>query len=151
MKVFGYSFERKRSLIKRYTNYWNGEEQERLYINTPEGARGTPGVYIIILDRPICRLLATDSNGILYVGETVDIDQRLNQLQISLPFDGKDKRNSPHSIGKSIFKIKASQRYEFLYNLKFTWMKTSSHQDLEQKILEKYRSKFGEVPPFNAH
>lgn len=148
MKVFGYSFERKRDLIKIYTHQ---DGSENLYVNKPDKVRETPGVYIIILDRPICRLLATDRNGILYVGETSDIHKRLEQLQFSLPFNGEAKKNSQHSIGSSISKIKASQRYEFLYNLKFTWMKTSSHKDLEQKILEEYRSKFGEVPPFNAH
>lgn len=116
-----------------------------------EGERKLPkdagGIYEIAVERPIRRLLGTDTDGILMIGQTTGKTQslftRVRAFRESA-FNGKER----HSEGMRFSRLKLARESG---PLRVRWVKTRSRNPLglEQKLLKKYQVEFGELPPLN--
>ena len=105
---------------------------------------------------PICRLLETDEEGILYIGSSKNLPNRMGDLKKALlaSYNTIYKDHTTHSIGKikdiNNFRIKID-----LNNIKITLHHPKEYEnietgvDLEIYLLEQYELKYGETPPLN--
>ncbi len=124
----------------------------------------SPGVYKLILYHsngqvaPIPRFSCTDLEGVLYIGKTKNMKQRLRDM-----CDAFHNENSRHKHGsmEKFFRSRATQQTwgtDPTFRIKYLPMVGSEDQDwLEAKAIVKerceirqYWQRFGEVPPLNA-
>lgn len=103
------------------------------------------GVYKLVADKPIGRLLGDDNDGVLYIGKGVILSSSsrvgkfINALNnTESRHDGGGRLNAPNILDK--FPIK---------NLKIEITLTEAPKELESNLLQKYNEEFGELPPFN--
>ncbi len=107
------------------------------------------GVYKILADRPICRLLGTDKEGILDIGESIDLRKRITIFRSCI----KGSRKQGHAAGVR-FRDRELLNSFAEETLLVRWKKTGGKdkrkaQAEEARLLQKYRNDFGENPPLN--
>ena len=110
------------------------------------------------------RLLGTDMNGVLYIGTSLRVPERIGSLRKSLHAaykKGVYKATAAHQCGKKIVQCKKFvERFPF-EKLCLTVQpcsqpdqemvqKESGHTKLEWRLLTEYFSEFGEFPPLNG-
>jgi len=106
--------------------------------------------------KKICRLLDTDPYGILYIGKT---DQALHvragkQLKDAITNNSDSEQKVPavvgyNSLSQKFYRTRLRIKTEDLFlNLSNQYDESPLAQ--ESYLIEKYVSKFGELPPFNG-
>jgi len=123
-------------------NFW-------LFIKNAHKEAG--GIYkvIAICDQkrvPINRFLGIDPDGVLYIGMGLSY-RRIAALKKSISPDYKGKQHICGRRYKSNPNIAKVFPYETLF---IEAVYSHNPKELEQTIIETYRSKYGEVPPLNA-
>ena len=108
-----------------------------------------PGVYLIrCRDHPTNRLLGSDQEGVLDIGESNNLKKRIRLFLTCA--SGKKKRG--HSAGCR-FAALGLKRHFPLDRLEIKWKVAESKaaaRKLEGELLRQYEKKFGELPPLNA-
>ena len=118
------------------------------------------GVYKIYSPDFICsRILGQDSTGLLYIGKSRNLKQRLNNLRKACDISKSitpSVRGEIHVFSKAIYNLIESGE-NFLesnpylnpnrFEIEYTY--TDDHSLIETKLLNEYLLLFGEVPPFN--
>jgi hypothetical protein len=113
------------------------------------------GVYILFaLDErknpiPLNRVLETDSEGILYIGQTSkqDFKKRVDMLRRVL---SPLKKSTAHSGAKNYKQIKKLQEKFPVDVLHIRIIASDTPKNTETELIETYRQQFGEVPPLNG-
>jgi hypothetical protein len=95
----------------------------------------------------INRVLGIDDQGILYIGKSVNLRERLRILKRSL---NQKTKVTGHTFGKKYFENKKLEKIFPLNSLYVSFITTSEPKTRETELLNKYFAKFGEVPPFNS-
>jgi hypothetical protein len=95
----------------------------------------------------INRLFGSDPTGLLYVGQSKDLRERLRMLWRTIQEDYLAKA---HTFGKKYKHIKKARNKFPIHSLMVRFELCSSAKNREAKVLEKYIAEFGEVPPFNS-
>lgn len=119
-------------------------------LNDAFGAGG--GVYILSCadDKgsviPIGRLLAEDPNGILYIGMARSFLDRVIELKKSLSPEHVSRGHECGTRHKSHALI--SERFPYA-GLEVELIAAEEPRSAEQAALDKYITKFGELPPLN--
>lgn len=104
--------------------------------------------------RKICRLLGTDCNGIIYIGETEKtLYSRVSSLAVAILSNSDKFQLVPVEIGhktlsKKFFRIRKHIDVNDLY-VEVNSCKISPKED-ESKLLEEYVASYGELPPLNG-
>ena len=113
------------------------------------------GVYILYalnLDKtqqPINRVLATDEDGVLYIGQTTKQTFR-ERLEMFRRVMNPAYAATAHSGALNLKEIPAL-RLRFPPNCIYVQVfPCENPKEEEQRIIEAYRQKFGEVPPLNG-
>lgn len=120
----------------------------------PDNLANKKGVYIVIALRngvrqPIPRILKTDKNGILYIGQTTDQDfeTRIKNFRTVMnPSNAADN----HSGALNIKQIKKLRDAFPIESLQVEIFPSETPKFDETKRIEDYRQEFGEVPPLNG-
>ncbi len=109
------------------------------------------GVYKVIAvrngeRRPIERLLSTDKEGVLYIGNTTSF---LNRIVILKKSTAPGYISSTHEFGTQ-YKEHPLIQLKFPFDELFIDLKPHENpEEFERRELKKYYEKFGEMPPFN--
>jgi hypothetical protein len=93
------------------------------------------------------RVLGTDEEGVLYIGRSVNLRERLRMFWRVL--DPKLKATA-HTFGTKYNDNKKLWEAFPLKSLYVSYRITTEPKKLESELLDKYFSKYGEVPPFNS-
>ncbi len=97
--------------------------------------------------RPIDRILKTDNEGILYIGETKALIERLTVLKKSVK---PDYETLAHTVGNYYF-INEKIRIKYPIDLLVLKVESSDNPiEKEKELLEIYTMDYGELPPFNS-
>ena len=119
-----------------------------------------PGIYRIYAPKFDCsRLLGVDRSGLLYVGKSKNLRQRLKNLRTACELNRQvtpDKRGEIHVFGKALFNlIESTDNFLEMHphlkpnGLYIQFEYTDDYSKKETELLREYLLKFGEVPPFN--
>lgn len=106
-----------------------------------------PGVYIIRYRKPINRLIKSDKNGIIVIGESETLNSRLLKFYLSSHIT---KHNS-HSEGIR-FRLLDLKKIIPIFELSFATFNCKSKRNAKKKqdyLFKKYQFEFGELPPLN--
>lgn len=132
--------------------------------NDRKSVPSKPGIYILYLDSPIKKFYNIDKKGILYIGESEDLESRLKIIKNKkwekdyfknkdvmfkhpiltyvVDFDNDFNLVAHKTVtGKGLLKKSAS--------LKLKYLITSKHKKTESKLLKGHVRLFGSLPPFN--
>ena len=93
------------------------------------------------------RVLGTDEEGVLYIGKSENLRERLRMLWRVL--NAKLKATA-HTFGTKYNDNKKLREAFPLKSLYVSFRITNEPKSLESELLYKYFSKYGEVPPFNS-
>lgn len=109
---------------------------------------GVYTIFWIIDSTPVCinRLLGADKEGILYIGKSIDLKNRLENIKSSI----KNKNNKHHfgiKYNKEGF-IPSKIKMEDLY---ISFCEYDNPKCVEEKQLTEYFKIYGELPPFNSN
>lgn len=112
-----------------------------------------PGVYkIYSLDKnnspkALPRVLGIDKSGILYIGKSENLKDRLRMLwRVLNPI----MVAKAHTFGVNYNSLKLIQKSFPLQTLAVEFEERQNPKVYEKELLEKYRQKYGEVPPLNG-
>ncbi len=122
--------------------------------------RDEAGTYILYWfkndePRKIGRLLDTDCEGVLYIGETdKTLYSRVTSLAVSIQSNSDEIQSEPKEMGhktlsKKFFRIRKHIDVTDLY-VEVNTCKISPKED-ESKLIEDYVADFGELPPLNGN
>ncbi len=120
----------------------------------PTNLANQKGVYVIYalnadeMPQAINRVLGTDKNGVLYIGQTTKqtFKDRLDMFRRVM---NPDYAASAHSGGLNLKQIPAL-RNRLPANCIYVQVFPHQNPEAEEKrIIETYRQEFGEVPPLN--
>lgn len=122
--------------------------EKQFWKNIPESG----GVYHIrsFKDNKVIkinRVLGIDNKGILYIGKSDNLRERLRMLWRVL---NPKLEATAHTFGK---KYNDNKKLRFVFPLKTLYVSfevAEEPKNLESELLDKYFIKFGEVPPFNS-
>jgi len=122
--------------------------EEQFWMSIPEDG----GVYHIYCYKDktplkINRVLRLDNEGILYIGKSANLRERLRMLWRVL---NPKLKATAHTFGSKYNKNKKLRKTFPLKSLYVTYQFTVEPKSLETNLLDKYFAKFGEVPPFNS-
>ena len=111
------------------------------------------GVYKVIAvrngqPRVINRLLGSDHDGVLYIGNTTSF---LNRIVILKKSTAPGYISSTHEFGTQYKEHPAIQVQYPFDELFIELLSNDNPEDFERRELKKYYDKFGELPPFNNH
>jgi hypothetical protein len=112
-----------------------------------------PGVYKIYslndnhIPRPINRIGGIDNQGILYIGESQNLKERLRMLWRVL---NPNYLATAHTFGINYNTVPLLQEIFPLNSLAVTFEIIQDHTNYETMLIENYRQLYGEVPPFNG-
>ena len=115
---------------------------------------GAYAIRCIVRGRPrhIDRIWGTDKTGIIYFGETgsgAGLRGRVSEF-----YRAAEKGKAAHSGGKRYHRLRYEKREGYsLDNLEVKWVESESKKNAKRqqnKWLEEYASKFGELPPLNG-
>ena len=115
-----------------------------------------PGIYIVMRKKPIHRIGGIDRKGILYIGQAVDIANRLHLFHYV-----EHKTSYAMYLQPKIAKLALKKQikndddlYRTLGKLKVRLACPMNKKELikaERACLFSYLERFGELPPFNAN
>lgn len=100
-------------------------------------------VYIVKSKTQVQRILETDEEGRLYVGEASDFTFRVGKLVNAM--NGTEQ--GQHHAGDVYFRL-ISKAYG-INDISIEVIFTIDHQQVEKEILQQYLNQFGELPPLN--
>jgi excinuclease UvrABC nuclease subunit len=112
-----------------------------------------PGVYkIYSLDvegnpLPLQRVLGADVDGVLYIGKTSNLKNRLRMLWRAL---NPDYLATGHTFGVNYKQLEIIRHAFPLQTLAVDYEVTTHYGERETELIEQYRQQFGEVPPMNG-
>lgn len=111
------------------------------------------GAYILFFKdkgqiRPISRFLEVDTDGILYIGKATSYLHRVINLKKSLD---PMKKSTSHICGRRYKKNENIVKEFPFQNLYVRLFVHDKPEEKERELLDKYFTKFGEVPPLNAN
>ena len=110
-----------------------------------------PGVYEIrCKGKSVQRLLGKDDDGILDIGESLNLQTRLRTFLRC----ASDSNKGGHAAGMTFarLKLRLSRKGFLVDKLEFRWKTTDSKDEAyeaEGELLDAYVSRFGELPPLN--
>lgn len=111
------------------------------------------GVYRIFsldqndIPRPLQRVLGIDNDGILYIGKSENLNDRLRMLwRVLQPNYGA----SAHTFGINYKSLKIIQDAFPYDSLAIEFEESPEAKIYEKSLIESYRQKYGEVPPLNS-
>ena len=110
------------------------------------------GVYILSSHLPngkpkeIGRAARIDKNGILYIGEATNLNERLGALRQTLM---ETYEAEPHTAGRRYNQIKSMRKRFPKGTLRVTYKVVKTHKASESKLLSEYEQTYGELPPLN--
>ena len=93
------------------------------------------------------RVLGQDEDGILYIGKSENLRERLRMLWRVL---NPKLKATAHTFGTKYYNNKKLEEAFPLKSLYVSFRITTKPKILESELLDKYFSKYGEVPPFNS-
>jgi len=93
------------------------------------------------------RLLGTDKGGVLYIGKSNHLRERLRMLWRVL---NPEYKTTAHTFGLKYNTYEILRKYFPRDKFAIKFEESKSPKDLEKKHLEDYLNTFGEVPPFNS-
>lgn len=93
------------------------------------------------------RVLGTDEEGLLYIGKSENLRERLRMLWRVL---NPKQKATAHTFGTKYNNNKKLREAFPLNSLYVSFRITINPKTLESELLDKYFSKYGEVPPFNS-
>ncbi len=122
--------------------------EEQFWMNIPEDG----GVYHIYCYKDktplkINRVLRLDNDGILYIGKSENLRARIRMLWRVL---NPNLKATAHTFGTKYNENKRLKKAFPLKSLYVSFQISKKPKTLENKLLDKYFAKFGEVPPFNS-
>jgi hypothetical protein len=106
-----------------------------------------PGAYKIVCSEEIRRLRGADPEGILVIGESVNLRNRVGQFIRTVI----DEKNSSHSEGVTFYNLGMSTRFP-VSTLRFKFAVTGTKAEaeaLEAKTMKAYEDRHWEFPPLN--
>jgi hypothetical protein len=112
-----------------------------------------PGVYhIYSLDpknkpKKLHRLIGKDEEGILYIGKSENLRERLRMLWRVL---NPDLKATAHTFGEKYNTYQVLKLNFPLNTLAIKFSCSNNAKELEIKLIDEYINNFGEVPPFNS-
>jgi excinuclease UvrABC nuclease subunit len=119
------------------------------HINIPS----IPGVYKIYSlndnnnARPLQRLLGTDQEGLLYIGKSENLNDRVRMLWRVLQ---PNYKATAHTFGMNYKSLQVIRDAFPLDTLAIEFEENNMAKTYEKTIIETYRQKYGEVPPLNG-
>ena len=96
------------------------------------------------------RLLKQDKGGILYIGATPKrtLYERISDFRnCVLP----DTKGDAHTAGRKYNELDALKEKYPHTQLAISVQVSGKPEELEKKLIEKYRQEFGELPPLNSN
>ena len=93
------------------------------------------------------RVLGADEEGVLYIGKSENLRERLRMLWRVL---NPKLKATAHTFGTKYNNNKKLREAFPLNSLYVSFRITTNPKTLESELLDKYFSKYGEVPPFNS-
>ena len=111
------------------------------------------GIYIIYSifedgkPQSLPRVLKVDSTGILYIGKSKNLNDRLRMLFRVL--NPKKYKTNGHTFGKNYNSSTRLKEAFPIDNLVFKYTLAKDYSELEKSKLKNYFDEFGEVPPLN--
>lgn len=129
-------------------------EWQSLNIENIRNLPTSPGCYKISCSKPINRLFGTDDEGILNIGESKDLNQRLDQFikAVTIPDHMDIVKGDNHSAGGKFSLLRLQEEFP-VESLRFKFAITESKEEaerLEAKELERYEDSYLEFPPLNT-
>lgn len=111
---------------------------------------GVYKIYVYVKNKPlkIGRILSSDLQGILYIGQSNGKEGVSSRLKLFLANINNSKSNS-HTAGFKIANRKKLKSYLKSKQLYYTCYQDSNSSSAEENELNKYINKFGETPPLN--
>ena len=115
-----------------------------------------PGIYFLrwVKDGEpviITRIAESDSNGLLYVGETKDLRRRFQRIWRGINLEPKAKSDNIPTIRKAMFFCKIHEVIK-IDEYEVAWQQLASNVEAESQeaaALKLYSEKFKEPPPLN--
>ena len=121
--------------------------------NHPELVPARPGVYIIMKGKRVSRVGGVDPNGILYIGQGVNLRQRLKKFlyadHIASYFLWKQLSVAQKIFRTKILTKKDAERIFSRLTAKFSPIPKYQLNIAERAVLFSYIRKYGELPPLN--
>ena len=93
------------------------------------------------------RVLGSDEEGLLYIGKSENLRERLRMLWRVL---NPKLKATAHTFGTKYNNNKKLREAFPLNSLYVSFRITTKPKTLESELLDKYFSNYGEVPPFNS-
>jgi hypothetical protein len=93
------------------------------------------------------RVMGKDEEGVLYIGKSENLRERLRMLWRVL---NPKLKATAHSFGTKYNANKKLREFFPMKSLYVSYRITSEPKTLEYELLDKYFLKYGEVPPFNS-
>ena len=134
----------------KWTNSFLVKEIDEKWENIPLKS----GIYILRCTRSISRIAGKDQSGILYVGKSTKIRQRLTQLwNCNHPATGflwKHPEIASFISGQQIRSKKEVENFVASLSLKYALIGTRDQlASAERAVLHSYLFRYGELPPLN--
>ena len=125
----------------------------------PQGKNGYYQIIIVDNNKPktLRRLLIDDNEGILYIGITTRLQERIAEIVKSLPFEKEPNRkykSNSHQLGKKAKKILSFFDNFNIQGIRIQYEVLSNDiniKDYERNKIDKYIEIYGETPPFNSY
>lgn len=96
---------------------------------------------------PLARLLGIDVQGVLYIGKSENLKDRIRMLWRVL---NPAYKATAHTFGVNYNSLQVIKKAFPLATLAVEFEVCKNPKAIEKKALEDYRQKFGEVPPLNG-
>lgn len=110
------------------------------------------GIYFIYvynnkLPIKVSRVLGIDNDGVLYIGKSENLRERLRMLWRVI---NPKLKATAHTFGTKYNNNKKLREAFPFKSLYVSYTITTEPKTLESELIDKYFLKFGEVPPFNS-
>ena len=122
--------------------------EDLFWKNIPE-VGGVYHIYCYKGKKPITinRVLGIDNQGILYIGKSDNLRERLRMLRRVL---NPNLKATAHTFGSKFNDNKKLRKAFPLKSLFIKYQVSKESKKLEKDLLDQYFQNFGEVPPFNS-
>ena len=117
------------------------------------GAKGIYNIYSFEnkKPKPITRLGSIDGTGLLYIGSSKNLKERLGMLYRVTHGKKKDYKTTAHTFGVKYNKIKIIENLFPIETLFIEIKTTKDYKKIESNLLKEYLNKHGELPPLNSN
>ena len=121
----------------------------------PANLANQKGVYVIYAlnpdesPQPLNRVLKTDKNGVLYIGQTTDQDFKTRLDSFKRVMNPALAANN-HSGALNMKEIEHLRERFPITTLFVSIIPSAAPKQEETRMIEAYRQEFGEVPPLNG-